>query len=111
MIAGRDQCQFPFVNDGKRPGGGAKRSATVRIKIITDHGAHRIVTTRQQLEFQVQNISLAVIADDCVFPFEYHGRTYRRCTYANHDRPWCAWDNPYQSRRWSNCGKEQSNLS
>ncbi|KAL9958011.1 hypothetical protein ACROYT_G034972 [Oculina patagonica] len=55
-----------------------------------------------------------VTAEDCVFPFEYRGRTYHGCTYGNHNRPWCAWDNPYQSGRWSNCecnAFEESSLS
>lgn len=46
--------------------------------------------------------------DDCVFPFEYHGKTYNSCTDANHNGPRCAWDSNYQSGRWSNCGKERT---
>ena len=54
-------------------------------------------------------IDFAVIARGqakCVFPFDYKGTTYDSCTYANHWRPWCAWDRHYQKDQWSNCGKE-----
>ncbi|XP_078344231.1 uncharacterized protein LOC144629866 isoform X2 [Oculina patagonica] len=46
-----------------------------------------------------------VIGDpnQCVFPFTYDGKTYNKCTYASHNRPWCAYDHEYQRGRWDNC--------
>ncbi|XP_078343876.1 epididymal sperm-binding protein 1-like isoform X2 [Oculina patagonica] len=41
--------------------------------------------------------------DGCVFPFKYGGKTYTTCTYADHFRPWCAWDSKYNILRWSAC--------
>ncbi|XP_078344241.1 uncharacterized protein LOC144629870 [Oculina patagonica] len=40
----------------------------------------------------------------CVFPFDYDGKTYNKCTYAGGEsRPWCAYDREYSRGRWDYC--------
>ncbi|XP_078344233.1 uncharacterized protein LOC144629866 isoform X4 [Oculina patagonica] len=57
------------------------------------------------LSFVVLMLGIEVIGDpnQCVFPFTYDGKTYNKCTYASHNRPWCAYDHEYQRGRWDNC--------
>ncbi|XP_078374929.1 epididymal sperm-binding protein 1-like [Oculina patagonica] len=42
---------------------------------------------------------------NCVFPFNYDGKTYNKCTYADsgNNYPWCAYDRVYSWLRWDYC--------
>ena len=54
----------------------------------------------------------------CVFPFQYSGTTYSKCTTKEHDQPWCSTevdDNGDQVMgKWkncdSNCGKSKNSF-
>ncbi|XP_078356614.1 uncharacterized protein LOC144641477 isoform X2 [Oculina patagonica] len=43
----------------------------------------------------------------CVFPFEYNGENYCRCTSNNWFRPWCSLT-PFYAGKWGHCPDDQA---
>ena len=40
----------------------------------------------------------------CVIPFTYQGVRYTKCTDVNHDKPWCATTEDYDTdHQWGDC--------
>ena len=43
----------------------------------------------------------------CIFPFEYSGKTYSKCTAKEHDQPWCSTEvdgyGKHVKGKWGNC--------
>ena len=44
----------------------------------------------------------------CIFPFDYEGTTYHKCTSVDNDQPWCAYEVDSEGilveDEWDNCG-------
>merc|ERR1712223_636801 len=60
---------------------------------------------------RVPNPCLTKANDTCIFPFNYNGVEYYRCTYADSPTPWCATmvdpNNTVVTNRWGDCSTSQ----
>merc|ERR1712211_2173 len=60
---------------------------------------------------RVPNPCLTKANDTCIFPFNYNGVEYYRCTYADSPTPWCATmvdpNNMVVTNRWGDCSTSQ----
>merc|ERR1712013_969854 len=60
---------------------------------------------------RVPNPCLTKTNETCIFPFNYNGVEYYRCTYADSPTPWCATmvdpNNTVVTNRWGDCSTSQ----